>query len=198
MTTVKSFIKNKNSSGFTLIELLVSLTILSIVLTIGIGLILTSNASVRQSRSQRKVIDNMTFAIESMSRAITYGNHFGCYSSSSTSNCDIYSTPPGTPSLYFQGSYLGNVVDISYEKKIDFNTGYGYIARTINGGDSVSLTDTKIDIKDLTFFVSHTDAWSLDHQQPRVTVVIRGFSYAKDIPEEFFIQTTLSQRDLKL
>ncbi len=194
MKTIKSF----KSTGFTLVELLVSLAILSIILTIGIGLVLTSNASVKQSRSKRKVMDNMTFALESMSRAITYGNHFGCYSSASTSNCDIYNAPPGSPSLYFKGSYLGNIVDISYEKKIDFNTGYGYIARTINGGDSVSLTDPKIDIKDLTFFVSHTDVWAFDHQQPRVTVVIRGFSYAKDTPEEFFIQTTLSQRDLKL
>jgi prepilin-type N-terminal cleavage/methylation domain-containing protein len=187
----------KSLGGFTLIELLVSLTLLSIVLTIGLGLVLTTSSAIKQSRSQRRAMDNLNFAIESMSRSITYGHDFSCFSASFTSDCGI--TTVGSSDIYFKGNYLGTPnVDFHYVRSIDPNTNYGYISRTIGSGSAVSLTSDRIDIKELTFYVYNTEDYGSNTQQPRVVVTIKGVSHAGNTPQEFLIQTTLSQRDLKL
>ena len=167
----------KSLGGFTLVELLVSLTILSIVLVIGTGVVLVSNNSVKQSRAERRAMDNINFAIESMSRSITYGHDFSCFSPSVTSNCEI--TTGGSSELYFKGNYLGTPnSSFKYERLTDINTNYGYIARSISAGNPVSLTSNQIDIKELRFYVYNTDAFTLNPQQPRIVVTIKGTSYA--------------------
>lgn len=189
--------KNTLSSGFTLVELLVCLVLLSVVVVIGFGLLLTTNVSVENSRAQRRVMDNVSFALEHLSRSITYGHDFSCSFSRIPSTCD-YSLG-GTPELYFEGTYSGLPQYFTYQRLTNSTTGYGYIARSLGlGGTPVSLTDELIDIQELTFYVYHGETFTLDPQQPRVTVVIRGVSHAASVPQEFFIQTTLSQRDLKL
>ena len=185
----------KKQKGFTLIELLVSLTLLSVVVVVVMGLVTTSNAKVRTTRSQRRVMDNVSFAIEHMSRSITYGHDYSC-SSGSLISCN-YQTG-GTQVLNFKGNYLGGTANISYERNINTLTNRGYISRSINSGAGVSITDESIDIQELTFYVYHSEPYAFDPEQPRVTIFVKGVSYASSKPEEFFIQTTVSQRDLKL
>ncbi len=183
--------------GFTLIELLVSLTILSVVLVIGMSLVLINNSAVNLSRTERRVMDNINFAVESISRSITYGYDFSCFSPTIVSNCEINTV--GSPEIYFKGNYLGSSnVDFKYERLVNSTTGYGYIARTVDAGSPVSLTSDLVDIQELRFYVYNTEAFAINNQQPRVTVVIKGFSHTTKFPKEFSIQTTLSQRDLKL
>src|SRR3989338_2089165 len=189
--------------GFSLIELLVCLTILSIVIVIGMGLLLATNASVGASRAQRRSMDNLNFAIESMSRSITYGTDFSCNGGSSNSSCPVNVSPSGIDNLTFNGYYLsgGSPIQIKYSlgtKAVGSNPDLGYIARTVNSGTRVSLTDDRVDIQELYFYVYHAEDFGTDPEQPRVTVVIRGVSKASGTDQEFFIQTTLSQRDLKL
>lgn len=199
----KYYTKKHSTAGFTLVELLVCLVLLSIVVVIGFGLLLTTNVSVENSRSQRRVMDNVSFALEHLSRSITYGHNFSCSSSRVPSSCDYSSG--GSSALYFEGSYLGTPEFFTYQRQTNTATGYGYIARTLGSvGTSVSLTDELIDIQEMRFYVYHGEPFGLvlgpgvDPEQPRVTVVIRGVSHAASVPQEFFIQTTLSQRDLKL
>lgn len=189
----------QKKSGFTLIELLVSLTLLSIVIVVAVGLLMTTNAQVRQTRQERRVMDNLTFSIEHLSRAIAYGHDYACSSipGSPAFSCP-FSPGPGSESLTFQGIYLGSSTPITYERLINSTTGRGYIARSISSAPAISLTDDMVDIQELTFYVSHAEPYSADPEQPRVTVVIRGISYASATPKSFIIQTTLSQRDLKL
>ena len=139
---------NKSLGGFTLIELLVSLALLSIVLVVGFGLLTTVNIGVRGTQAQRRVMDNLTFAIEQMSRAVTYGTNFSCIGGMVGNSCDIDSR--GTDTLTFTTNYLGSTQTIVYSKKLDSSTGHGYIARSINSGPDLSLNDEKIDIKEHT------------------------------------------------
>lgn len=194
------FSKNKNlykkitlTKGFTLLELLISLTILSIVLVIGLGLLVTTNSQVRLSRTQRRVMDNVSFAMEHMSRAITYGHDYSCTGTPPVSSCGT----SGTNILGFTADYLGTPTYITYTRQVS-SSGRGYIARTVGGGNSVSLTDELVDINELTFYVYDTDPFSLNPFQPHVILVINGVSNGSGTPKPFFIQTTLSQRDLKL
>lgn len=187
------------STGFTLIEILVSLTLLSIVIVVAVGLLATTNAQVRQTRQERRVMDNLTFSIEHLSRAISYGHDYACSSvpGAPAASCS-FSQGLWWDALTFQGVYLGTSTPITYERLINTGTGRGYIARSIGSAAAISLTDNMVDIQELTFYVSHAEPYGADPEQPRVTVVIRGISYASVTPKSFIIQTTLSQRDLKL
>jgi prepilin-type N-terminal cleavage/methylation domain-containing protein len=184
------------SKGFTLIEILVSLSLLSIVIVIAMGLLLTANLNIKQSSAQRRVIDNLNFALEHMSRSISYGTNFSCVRSGPPMSCD-YNTG-GSQVVSFAGKYLGLIAQLTYERSVDPTTGRGSISRTINSGSPVSLTDSKIDVQELTFYVYHAEPFSFDPEQPKVVVAMRGVSYAGKEPQEFFIQSTLSARDLKL
>lgn len=189
----------KKDKGFTLIELLVCLTLLSIVITIAVGLLMTTNVQVRQTRQERRVMDNLTFSLEHLSRSISYGHGYACTSvpSAPAFSCSFLSGS-SSDALSFTGNYLGVSSPIVYQRLINSTTGRGYIARSIAAAPDVSLTHEAIDIQELTFYVSHAEPYSADKEQPRVTVVIRGISYASAVPKSFIIQTTLSQRDLKL
>lgn len=189
------FVK-RSTAGFTLIELLVSLSLLSVVIVVAVGLLLTTNAEVKQSRAQRRVMDNVSFALEHMSRSITYGRDFSCFAGGIPASCPF--STGGTQTLSFSGTYLGLSTTITYERRINGSSGRGYISRSTGGGSFVPITDENIDIEELTFYVYHAEPFSVDPQQPRVTIAIRGVSYASKTPQPFFIQTTLSQRDLKL
>lgn len=188
--------KKYHKRGFTLIELLVSLTLLSVVIVTVMGIITLTNAQVRQTRQERRVMDNMSFAIEHMSRSIAYGKSFSCAAGAPPFSCPF--SLGGTSVISFQGNYLGLPSIITYERRVNPNTGRGYIARSIGSGSPISITDEALDIEELTFYVYHAEPFAVDREQPRVTVSIKATSYASQKPKSFFIQTTLSQRDLKL
>lgn len=186
----------KKNKGFTLIEMLVSLTLISFVVVIAVGLLMTTNARIRQTRHERRVMDNLTFALEHMSRSISYGRDYSCFFGGIKNSCPF--SVGGSNVISIQGTYLGVPSLISYERQINTNTGRGYISRSIGSANGVSLTDEAIDIEELTFYVYHAEPYAIDPEQPRVVISIRGTSYASRAPRPFQIQTTLSQRDLKL
>jgi prepilin-type N-terminal cleavage/methylation domain-containing protein len=57
-------------AGFTLMEVMVSVTIFTLVVTVGIVSLLTINEAYRKSQTQRQSIDSLTYVLESMSRRI--------------------------------------------------------------------------------------------------------------------------------
>lgn len=56
--------------GFTLMEVMVAVSIFAIVVTVGIGALLTINNSYRKAQTSRQAIDSLTYILESMSRSI--------------------------------------------------------------------------------------------------------------------------------
>lgn len=51
-------------------EVMVAVSIFAIVVTVGIGALLTINNSYRKSQTERQAIDSLTYVLESMSRSI--------------------------------------------------------------------------------------------------------------------------------
>ncbi len=186
----------KNNKGFTLIELLVSLSLLAIVIVVVVGILMATNAGVRQTRQDRRVMDNMSFAMEHISRSVAYGHDFSCTTGGVPFSCPF--SFGGSSVISFSGTYLGIPSLITYERRINTGTGRGYIARTIGSSSPIAITDEALDIEELTFYVYHAEPFGIDPEQPRVVVSIKATSYATQRPKSFFIQTTLSQRDLKL
>ena len=64
--------------GFTLIEMLVSIAIFSIVMTMALGALLALSVADRKAETLKSGIDNLTFALDSMSRAIRTGSVYHC------------------------------------------------------------------------------------------------------------------------
>ena len=56
--------------GFTLMEVMVAVSIFAIVVTVGIGSLLTINSTYKKSQADRQAIDGLTFTLESMSRRL--------------------------------------------------------------------------------------------------------------------------------
>ncbi len=56
--------------GFTLMEVMVAVSIFAIVVTVGIGALLTINNSYRKAQTSRQAVDSLTYILESMSRSL--------------------------------------------------------------------------------------------------------------------------------
>jgi prepilin-type N-terminal cleavage/methylation domain-containing protein len=59
--------------GFTLIEVLVSVMIFSVVMTVALGALLAMSQSDKQAEELKTVVNNLDFALDSMTRTIRTG-----------------------------------------------------------------------------------------------------------------------------
>lgn len=185
----KSLQKNrdgKNNRGFTLIEMLVSITLFSIVITIVIGTVLTIVDSNRKSQSLAIVMNNLNFAIESMTRDIKTANPTS--DSSYSANNLIIDDNTGNNILTLEDSegrkivYKHDVTNKTITKNID------------DGGDQPILSD---DIVVEEFYVSVLG--NVSGSQPRVFLFIDGYSQITEkTRSDFTIQTTVSPRKLNI
>src|SRR3569623_1621881 len=64
--------------GFTLIEIMVSVAIFAIIMVMALGALLSVSAADRKSESLSSVMNNLNFALESMTRAIRTGYDYHC------------------------------------------------------------------------------------------------------------------------
>lgn len=176
--------KNINEQGFTLIELMVSLSVFVIVVLASISsLYSVSNAS-RKVEAMRNVLDNLNFAVESMSRTIRTGYDLSC---SGTPHTDCPLSSVGGSSISLK-STLG-----SADQDIAYTLSNGSIIKTINSSSPVNITSPEIQITKLRFFV---DGASLtDAKQPSVAIFVEGIANAgTENTTPFAIQTYISQR----
>lgn len=172
---------NFKHTGFTLIEVMVAVSVFAIILTVGIGSLLTINNAYRKSQTERVVIDNLSFTLESMAREIRTGNNYNC-----GGVCDS----SGSSTIKFINSD-GDTITYTF----DFNGGQGRIVSsdpTLPGGQ-LALTDPSVVIiDDMKFFVvgESTD----DTIQPYVIITITGTATASNQQSQFTLQTSVSQR----
>lgn len=189
-------------SGFTLIEMIVASSIFIIVMLIIVGGLISLNNESRKSRSIRLVTDNLSAAIDSMSRNMRMGAYYHCGCGTATVGDINYPDGPRDCPLT---DTLGNGGDqcFAFESQFGDTTiatdQFVYrlldhrIQRSKDGGATfVDLTAKEINIDDMHFFVLGSTP---DTHQPVVTVVIRGTaSVTPAISTSFNIQTTLGSR----
>jgi prepilin-type N-terminal cleavage/methylation domain-containing protein len=72
--------------GFTLMEVMVAVSIFAIVVTVGIGALLTINNSYRKAQTSRQAVDSLTYILESMSRSFRTGSSWAATGTGSSSN----------------------------------------------------------------------------------------------------------------
>lgn len=177
---MKTTHSTQSHTGFTLIEVMVSVSIFAIILTIGIGSLLTINNAYRKSQSERIVIDNIQFAMESMSREIRVGTKFVCAPSCSDAQEIRFVNPEGL-GVRYRIEALAN--------------GEGRIV-TNNNAPLTDPSVVSIDTNESRFVVQ--GELLDDGRQPYVIIQLTGTAIVNNQKSRYSLQTSVSQRQLDL
>ena len=172
--------------GFTLIEMIVSVAIFAIVMVAVSGAYLNLINIDRQTRGTNDVVNNLSFALDSMSRSIRTGTNYcsastpGCFSSQfsyiDSNNCIITYALAG-----------GSVVE---------STKPG-VGGTCSITSNIALTDPRVTVTNLAFYVSGQTVG--DPLQPVVTFTIHGtLATSPTTSVAFTIQTTATERGIDI
>lgn len=164
------------SRGYTLIELIVAIGLFALVMMLVSGAYITMIGLTEQAQGMATGVDNLSFALETMTRTIRTGTNYSCNSVGDCSGGTSFSVKNmnGTTMVYT----LSN----------------GVI--TQNG---VALTDPSVSISSLHFSVSGTAKTPADYQQPSVTIVVSGtVSIGPGKSEPFSIETGATMRGIDL
>lgn len=183
-------IRGNFSGGFTLVELMISLTLFMVVVTAAIGSLYSVNDTSRRVEAMRSVLDNLNFAMESMSRTIRTADNIGC-GSTAEADCPLSSS---VNSSIILDKTIGTDETIRYQHVIISGSNRGEIQRCV-GGTCVAITSPGIDVKKLFFFVE--GASSADLIQPKVIIFVEGIAIAGANTAPFAIQTQVSVRSFE-
>ncbi len=197
------FDKNKIKSGFTIIETMIATSLFLVVMVIGIGSLLNANSISHRNTDERAVLDNLSFALEEMSRNLRTGYSYHCEpngealaNAEKPKSCDLgyliaFEDTHGSP----------DVLNDQWVYKIDSGTNGLNISKSIDSGASwIELVDTPNLIIDSSsgFSVLGAEPPPDDTNQPLVVIKIAGEIVSKDGNTSFSLQTTVSQRLLDI
>ncbi|MBI4065656.1 prepilin-type N-terminal cleavage/methylation domain-containing protein [Candidatus Kaiserbacteria bacterium] len=159
--------------GYTLVELIVAVGLFALIMMLASGAYFIMINLNRQIQGATTGINNLSFALETMTRDIRTGTN---YSNNSGTSFTFTPSDGGTNVTYALGTQQapnGPVGDI-----------------TKNGS---ALTDTSVNISSLMFYVSGTSR--SDALQPRVTIIVSGeVSYGAGKTESFSVETGATMR----
>jgi len=179
--TQSGFISS-SSRGFTLMEVMVSVTIFTIIVTVGIVALLTINDSYNKSQNDRQAIDSLTYTLESMSRRIRTARTWDPQVATEEFS---FVDQEGIPVYYYW--------DIANEK----------IMAEI-AGDVFDLTPSNVKISNASFpagglrFTVLPPAGGGSGTQSYVQINLGGVVSSSKQKSEFWFQTGVSKRTLDL
>lgn len=199
----KFLIKNKIkfSRGFTLVELMVATSIFISIMLMAMGSLVVSNDTSKRAEQLRVSMDNVNFAMETMTRSIRMGNTYSCGN-------DVIQLPIVATDCISGGNYLAfNPADnmkidgkdvIVYQLKQDNSNNNSSLQRcsSDNTSSCVNITSPDVDIDTLKFFVNGSSG--TDGKQPSVYIIMRGSVTIKGEKTSFALQTLASQRSTEI
>jgi prepilin-type N-terminal cleavage/methylation domain-containing protein len=170
----------REKRAFTLIELMVSVALFTIVMSIVATAYLHMLSLDRRVRATNDVSNNLNFVVDTMARSIRTGTTYQC---GGGTNC-VY--PSGQSTFTFKDDQSNTVKYALSAGQITECSGSGCI--------DTPITDPRITISNLTFFVSGVGAG--DTVQPFVTFIIKGSITVdpQQTPVAFSIQTSAIMR----
>ncbi len=184
--------KRKNfegERGFTLVEMVTATAIFSIVMVVAMGALLSVLAANKQTQSTQTAINNLSLAMESMSREIRTGYSYHC------GDGGDYTQPAdclgGEDFIAFE-PYNGD--SLNPNDQVIFKLQDGQIQKSTDGGSVfLSLTSPELVLENLSFCVVGSDP--MDNIQPKVLITANGYVKKGSKPSSYFnLQTTVSQR----
>ncbi|OGG78533.1 hypothetical protein A3A36_00550 [Candidatus Kaiserbacteria bacterium RIFCSPLOWO2_01_FULL_52_12b] len=174
------FSKSRFGAGYTLIELVVAVGLFALIMMLATGAYFMMISVNRQAQGIATGINNLSFALDSMTRDIRTGTAYNC---NGLSDC-----PNGANNFAFINA---NGVLVSY------NLVGSTIQKQIgNSPQNIPLTDSSVTISSLTFYANGTrSAQQADYEQPRVTIIVSGtVSTGNGQTQTFTVETGATMR----
>ncbi len=184
----------KTQLGFSLIEILVSLALFTVVVTVSVGALLSLIGANQKAQTIKTSMDNLSFAIDTMTRNIRTGYEYHCQADladaptalpGGTRNCLV----PENGFVYTDGETGDRIAYRLHDNKIE--------RRITDGGVWLPLTADDMQVDTLLFGVSGSTA--TNEEQPAVSIWIDGqVGDFDDTRSLFELQTTVVQRVLDI
>jgi type II secretory pathway pseudopilin PulG len=176
--------------GISLVEVIVSVGLFAIVMIIGAGALANMSKAHRQARALRAAIENMSLALESMSREIRYATNIRC----ATSLVDIgapHDCPNGEQYLHFT-NFAGS--SITYALSTEDHYVYR-VDRNVPTGVFIPVSSSKeVAIDSVQFIVSGSQSFPTDARQPFVTITMKGHTIQGPVSVALNLQTSVVTR----
>jgi prepilin-type N-terminal cleavage/methylation domain-containing protein len=187
----------KENKGFTLVEMMVAIAVFSIVMVTAMSALLNVIDANNKARAIKTAINNVSFALEGISKDMRMGSDYACGDSLSEpdgeclSGGDIikYKSPRSDlPDGYAYYQY--NDVDLTIETCLEKN-GINCSA----GGPFSPITSDEVDLTNVRFYISGVESPTDDPlTQPRMVMTVSGKAGSKEkIETRFDLQTGVSQ-----
>jgi prepilin-type N-terminal cleavage/methylation domain-containing protein len=201
MQIQNSKFKIQNSKrGFSLVEMLVAVALFSGVMLMGVGALLALIDANRKAQAINSVMNNLNFAMESISRNIRVGTTYHCEPNANPVPVDIDMPKDcvnGGKLLAFESSN-GNSSDKN--DQVIYRLNGTILEKSEDGGavgTFISIVAPEVSIEQFVFYVDGTS--SSDSMQPRVVMIIQGTAGINEKTKtKFNLQTTISQRVLDI
>ena len=182
--------------GFTLVEMLVSVALFSVVMLIAVGALVTMAEANRKAETVKSVVNNLNFALDSMSRTIRTGYLYHCEDTlgvPSYANLAVPQDCPtnGSPYLAVEKS-TGNP-NASNDQAV-FRVMNGRIERSYDSGNTyLAITAPEVVIDRMRFYV--VGAAPGDSIQPKVMLTLAGHvQLTATMNTSLHLQTTITER----
>jgi len=193
--------RKKTEKGFTLIEMMVAVSIFAIVMTIGVGALLSLVDANRRAQAINSVMNNLNAALESMTRSIRVGTTYYCQTSSVPPSAGTLSQTQGCTDgkLIAFESATGDTGDDT--DQVVYRLNGTQLERSLDsGGTWVALTAPEVTIDSFSFYVVGAESFSEsgDTIQPRVLMRIQGSAPIPGGTTEFNVQASVVQRILDI
>ncbi len=196
---------HKKIKGFTLVEMMVAVFVFSVVMVLATGAIFSIVNAYKTSQALKSALDNLSSALDTISRSARYGYNFHCGSNVNSSNNPSCSEG-GIDDQTFAFVDRNNIKTVYSLIIDDSNARTGYIGQCIivNGGDCsdvstnadndyIRLTAPEVRIKYMHFYVQ--GASSGENTQPEMLMTIAGYANSGNASSTFNIETMIDQRN---
>lgn len=194
-TKIKNIAHKSIIKGFTLIEIMVATSIFMVIMVVAMGALISSSDASKKAQALRTAMDNVNFAMESMTRSLRMGTNYTCGNSVPLDSSSPNDCPNGAGAIAFVPYRAEGALPrtVAYTRNIrSDNTTY---ALQICNPTCTDMVSPDVDIKQLTFYVNGTLSPSAgDTVQPSVYILLKGTVKVKGVDNAFAIQTMASQR----
>jgi prepilin-type N-terminal cleavage/methylation domain-containing protein len=194
----------KSQKGFTLVEMLVAIAVFMSVMTVAVTALLTIINANRETQAIKTTTDDVTFAIENISKDMRIGGIYKCLGGDG----DVNDGPLGleVKDCSAGSNYIEYTNSSGYDVTYKFNRTTGELIRITNKNDGLGpiteyliSSDSDVHLSSVKFYVIGSDCENGGigcsvKTQPRVIITISGVISSKGTANmEFDLQTTVSQ-----
>lgn len=189
-----------NTKGFTLIELMVATSLFVIIMLSALGSLFMLLDEAKNSRALRFAMDNVNFAMESMTRSIRMGTNYYCVDEGQTMPTNLIDFQDCSGEGGTLLAFVSQPDDNGDSERVGYRLGTLEINGVSRGtlekcvdSNCIPIVSSDVDVETLKFFVTGSDPQ--DTIQPSVYLMMKGTIKVKGKPVSFAVQTMASQRN---